>query len=188
MRLTLTTIGVWIPPVSLFQLLLLPITKEKIMGNMAMLGPIESIVVGFPGNKFKGELMPALQELTDKKLIKIIDFVVVVKDAKGDFQAAEWENFDKKTTSFFNKLGLNPSHLISEEDVHKVGHALDNSSSAVMVMFEHLWFKNLSEAIVKAKGVLISDDHLPVAAIEQALKALQEASSKSKKKAAAPKK
>lgn len=47
------------------------------------LGPIELIVIGFPENRFTGEISDALMDLVDRGLVRIIDLAVVIKDAGG---------------------------------------------------------------------------------------------------------
>ena len=153
-----------------------------------MLGPIESLTIAFPGNKFKGEILPELQALVDKRLIKIIDFVFVMKDSKGNFEAIEVENYDKKTAEFFCKLCVDPAKLISEEDILKVGEALDKNSSAAILLFEHLWFKKFRDAILDAKGLLVADERIPVTIIEEAFKLAKKAEGKRQKKLPSPKK
>ena len=56
---------------------------------MAEIGPLEYVVVGFDGNRFTGEITPALMELVDKGLIRIIDLAVVSKDAYGHVTTLE---------------------------------------------------------------------------------------------------
>ena len=49
------------------------------------LGPVELLVVRFPGKQFKGEIIPALQELVKKGTIRIIDILFVTKDEEGNY-------------------------------------------------------------------------------------------------------
>ena len=48
------------------------------------MGPVDYMIVAFPGNQFKGEILPALQELTDSDTIRIIDLAMVIKDENGN--------------------------------------------------------------------------------------------------------
>ena len=43
------------------------------------IGPIEYLVVAFPGNKFKGEIVPALAELVESNTIRILDLVLITR-------------------------------------------------------------------------------------------------------------
>ena len=134
-----------------------------------MLGPVEFFAIEFPGNKFKGEIAPELQKLVDSNMIKIIDLVFVTKDAKGFMKSIELENIDSETGKFFQKLGVDVSGLISEEDIDNMAEMLTPDSSAAFLLFEHLWAVKLRDAILNADGRMIADERIPVAVIEKAL-------------------
>ena len=59
------------------------------------IGPVEYIIVGFPGNKFTGDIAPALANLIDNKTIRILDLIFVAKDADGDVVAFEFDELDE---------------------------------------------------------------------------------------------
>lgn len=134
-----------------------------------MLGPIEFLAIEFPGNKFKGEIAPELLSLVDSKMIKIIDFVFVIKDKKGDSRFIELENIDRETGKFFDRLGIDVSGLISEVDIENVAATLSPNSSAAFLLIEHLWVKKLRDAILHSEGKLVMNERIPVAVIEEAL-------------------
>ena len=52
-------------------------------------GSIEYAVIAFPGNHFKGEIVPAIQELVDNGIVRILDLVLVMRDADGDVESIE---------------------------------------------------------------------------------------------------
>ncbi|MDD1657654.1 MAG: DUF6325 family protein [Methanomicrobiales archaeon] len=144
--------------------------KVKVCVVLPMLGPVEMVMVEFPGNKFKGEIMPALDELVERKMIRIIDLVFVIKDAKGKAKAIELESVDKETAKFFGKLGVEVSGLISEEDIRRMMDMLPPNTSAGILLFEHLWAKKFRDATLRANGRLVMNERIPVAVIEEALK------------------
>jgi len=61
---------------------------------MASMGPVEYVVIGFPGNRFKGEIVPALAELVDNDVVRIIDVAFIKKDADGDTTMFEYDMLD----------------------------------------------------------------------------------------------
>lgn len=136
-----------------------------------MLGPVEFLALTFPGNKFKGEIAPELEKLVESKMIKIIDLVFVYKDEEGNIITSELENIDADTAKFFDKLGIDVSGLISEEDILKMAISLPANSSAAFLLFEHVWAIKFRDAVLNANGKLIMDKHIPVALIEEAFKA-----------------
>jgi hypothetical protein len=50
------------------------------MTEAAEIGPVEYLIVAFPGNEFRGEIAPALADLVDAGTIRIIDVAFVGKD------------------------------------------------------------------------------------------------------------
>ena len=58
------------------------------------LGPVDYIVVEFPGNKFNGEIAPALGDLIDRNIVKVLDLVFITKDADGSIEGLELEDLD----------------------------------------------------------------------------------------------
>ena len=58
------------------------------------IGPLEYIVVGFPGNKFNGAIAPALAKLIESNTIRILDLLFIAKDADGDVVAVEFDELD----------------------------------------------------------------------------------------------
>ena len=53
------------------------------------IGPVEYIAIAFPGNKFSGEIIPAIQELQDAGTIRVLDLIIITKDSAGDITAIE---------------------------------------------------------------------------------------------------
>jgi len=142
-----------------------------------MLGPLELIVIEFPGNHFKGEIMPVLYKLSDKGLIRIIDLVFIRKDERGDIfsyelsEAGSYElgQVDDDIANFFSSLNMDLSNLISEDDIEKVGEALNNNSSAGILLFEHKWSLQFIEAVKNAQGRLVFDYKVPQETVEKVL-------------------
>jgi hypothetical protein len=61
---------------------------------MASMGPVEYVVIGFPGNQFKGEIVPAVAELVDTGVVRIIDVAFIKKDADGNTTMFEYDTLD----------------------------------------------------------------------------------------------
>ena len=83
------------------------------------LGPVEYMVIEFPGNQFKGEIIPALREVVDKGVIRIIDLVFMRKDDQGNISVMELADLQKDAADAFAPLAREASTLFAEEDVEK---------------------------------------------------------------------
>lgn len=139
------------------------------------LGPIEVIVAGFPGNRFNGKIVPALQSLVDRDIVSVVDGLLIMKDVLGDVTFVEFdeigENEDAAALTAFLESGLG---LFSDEDVDEFAAALEPNSSAAALVLEHTWAKPLRDAIVDSDGVLLADFRVPGLVVQEVLDALSE--------------
>jgi hypothetical protein len=131
------------------------------MADAADIGPVEYIVVGFPGNQFKGEIAPALADLVDAGTIRIIDIAFAGKDDNGDVVAFELSALDPDVQQALEKLGAEPTGLFSEEDLTSVAETLAPGSSAAVLAWENVWAKGVAGAIQNAGGELYGYDRVP---------------------------
>jgi hypothetical protein len=135
------------------------------------MGPVEYLIVEFPGNKFKGEIVPALQELTANGTIRILDLLFVKKDADGNVIALELENLPRKESAAFDDLDGEIDGLFNEEDIALAAEKLQPNSSAALLVFENVWSTRLRDAIVNAKGRLVDNARIPADVVEAAMQA-----------------
>jgi uncharacterized membrane protein len=132
------------------------------------IGPVDYLVVAFPGNEFKGEIAPALADLVDAGTIRIIDLVVATKDEDGTVAAVELSNLDPEVRAGLENLGAPEGGLFNEEDVIAVGEELEPNSSAALLLWENLWATEVKEAMQRAGGELHAYNHIPHEAVQAA--------------------
>jgi hypothetical protein len=139
------------------------------------LGPIEVIVVGFPGSKFNGAVLPELTALVEAGTITVVDGVFIAKDDAGDVVFVEFgeDGLDGEVAAFADLVG-EAMELVSEEDVDELAAGLDPGSSAAVLVFEHTWAKGFRDAIAGSGGELIADFRVPAVAVEELVSALSE--------------
>ena len=128
---------------------------------MEEIGPVDFLVVGFPGNKFKGEIAPAIGELVDAGTIRIIDVAFVGKDEDGNAVAMELTELDPEVQASLDKLGVEVSGLLNDDDLMDAAAALEPNSSAAMLVFENVWARKTAQAMRDAGGVLYAFERLP---------------------------
>ncbi len=134
------------------------------------LGPIEVLVVGFPGNRFNGEILPELERLVEAETIAIVDGLFLMKDADGDIEFIEFGEDDANADAArLASLMTQVDSLISDEDVEELAAPLEPESSAAMLVFEHTWAKPFRDAIVASGGVLAANFRVPGLAVEELL-------------------
>lgn len=125
------------------------------------LGPVEYVILSFPGNRFRGEIVPALQEVVDKGFIRIIDIVFAMKDADGNVAVLEFADMDPEIAQALDPVIGDISGMLTQEDMAALADVLDTNSSGALLLFEHLWAKKLREAIANANGVLVDGGIIP---------------------------
>ncbi len=123
------------------------------------IGPVEYAIVGFPGNKFNGEIVPALEDLVDSGLVRIVDLLFISKDAEGNVEAFEYE--DHPDLDAFSALGQALDGLLNPEDVEMAAEVMAPNSSALFVVWENLWARAFSDAVLGSGGVVLAGERIP---------------------------
>jgi len=126
------------------------------------MGPVEYLVVEFPGNQFKGEIIPALEDLVERRVIEVIDLVLVRKQQDGAVTYVELNDLDDAEAAQFNAVVGEVTGLLSTEDLNEIGAALSPNSSAGVLVFEDAWTKRLLQTIQRADGIVLALDRIPV--------------------------
>jgi uncharacterized membrane protein len=132
-------------------------------------GPVEVAVISFEGNRFKGEIAPALEEIVDRGIIRIVDLVFVTKDGAGRVRNFEVDDTETGAAGAMSPLAHEIAGLLSEDDIREIGERLQPNSSAAMIVFEHAWLRRLKEAILNANGRLVAQERIPLEVVERAL-------------------
>ena len=125
------------------------------------IGPVDYLIVAFPGNRFKGEIAPALADLVEAGTIRIIDIAFVGKDADGDVAAFELMELDPEVREGLERLGVEVQGLFNEEDLMAAAEELEPDSSAALLVWENLWARDAAQAMRDAGGVLFDFGRIP---------------------------
>ena len=152
------------------------------MGLVENVGPIQMLCLAFDGNRFKGEILPELDRLKRERIIRIIDLLLVRKDEEGRVMVMTSSDLDwEEATAFGSYVGalagfgaagpegvergamagaaeLADGHLFNESDTFRVTQSLPNNMSAALLLIEHLWAKNLRDAVERAGGTELSNE------------------------------
>jgi hypothetical protein len=137
----------------------------------APMGPVEVLVVEFPGNRFTGEIAPAIVELEDAGLVNVLDLVFVSKDADGTVTWFELPSLPDEIASAFAPID-HGRELLSEEDIADVADGLDPESSIGVVVWENVWAARFANAVRKANGRVLLNERIPREEVEKAMLAL----------------
>jgi hypothetical protein len=139
------------------------------------IGPIEMLVVKFPGNKFRGEIVPALEELIDNGTIRLVDLVFILKEADGSVDALEYTDLDGEIVDLLSPVAQEMSGLLNEDDVEQIAQLLEPNSSAALMLFENVWATRFRDAVLDAKGELLLSERIPHSVVQEVLNMQAEA-------------
>jgi hypothetical protein len=135
------------------------------------LGPVDWIVVEFPGSKFNGEIAPALLDLAERDLVRVLDLLVLKKDADGSLEAFELSDLDQGEIGELRTYESELAMLLSEEDVNSLGAAIEPGSSAAVLVWENTWAAPFASAVRRSGGQLVASGRIPIQAILAAIEA-----------------
>ena len=135
------------------------------------LGPVDYVIIEFPAGTmhFDGTMAKELMKLVDAKTIRIIDILVLVKDADGNVDAMELSDLDDLGP--FQALEAELAELLAEEDVEHLAAAMDPGSAAGVIIYENTWAAPFASAALHAGGQLIANGRIPIQAIIAAVEA-----------------
>jgi hypothetical protein len=135
---------------------------------MDEIGPVDYMIVAFPGNEFRGEIAPALADLVEAGTIRIIDLAFVGKDADGEIVAFEVSDLDPDVREGLEKIGIEVSGLFNEDDLMSAGEELEPNTSAALLVWENVWARDVAQKMRDAGGVLLDFERLPHEVVQAA--------------------
>lgn len=133
------------------------------------MGPIDYIVVEFPGNRMTGEGLPILVDLVDRGLIRILDLLFVRKDADGSVVGMEVADFDGDGALDLAVFEGVSSGLLGEDDIEEAGKALEPGNAAGILVYENVWAAPFATALRRGGAQLVASGRIPVPAVLAAL-------------------
>jgi hypothetical protein len=137
------------------------------------IGPIDYLVVEFPGSKMTGEGLPLLVDLVDRGIIRILDFVFVKKELDGSVRGMAIADLDKDGTLDLAVFEGASSGLLGQEDLDEAGTVLEPGSSAGLLVYENRWAAPFAKALRRGGGQLVAHGRIPVQAVLAALDATE---------------
>ncbi len=138
------------------------------MSDIEEMGPVDWILVEFSGPP-TGAVAPYLLDLVDRGLIRIIDLVLVNKSAEGEITTMEIADLDGDGELDLAVFEGVSSGVLGEEDVAEASTAMENDTSAALLVYENVWAAPFAVAMREAGGQLVAGGRIPIQSIIAAL-------------------
>lgn len=136
------------------------------------MGPIDYLLVEWPGRQPNGEAVPHLVDLVDRGLIRILDLAFITKGEDGSVAAVEIADLGGEVAEFAVFQGA-ASGLVGEEDLDQAGSVLEPGTSAALLIYENSWAAPFASAVRRSGGQLIASGRIPVEDVLAALEAAE---------------
>lgn len=139
------------------------------------IGPIDFLLIEFPGSQFRGEIAPELALLVERGLIRILELTVITKAEDGSIMAIDAADLDHPDLVVLAPLAANTLGLLGEDDIAVAAEALEPGSSAGLLVWENLWAIPTINAIRRAGGEPVASGRIPAQDLIEALEAAEAA-------------
>jgi hypothetical protein len=143
------------------------------MNDLDQMGPIDYLVIEFPGSRMTGEGLPLLVDLVERGIIRIIDLLFVQKRQDGSVVGMELADFDSDGVLDLAVFEGASSGILGDDDIAEAGGILEPGSTAALMVYENVWAAPLAVAIRKGGGQLVASGRIPVQALLAALDAAE---------------
>jgi len=140
--------------------------------SIDQLGPVDWVVVEFPGTDFgRGQVAPHLQDLVDHGLVRVLDMVFLRKDADGTLELGEISELGSSVLGDTGAAETELAMVLSEQDVTDLAETIEPGTSAVVLVWENLWAAPFGAAMRHAGGQLVASGRIPTQAVLAAIEA-----------------
>ena len=129
------------------------------------LGPVDWIVVEFPGSRFKGEIIPALDDLVERGIVRILDLLIMKKDDDGTLEAFELSDLDDSELGNLRSYETELAMLLSEDDVHAVAAAVEPGSTSGRADLGELLGRAVRVRRATGGGQPVASGRIPIQAL-----------------------
>jgi Family of unknown function (DUF6325) len=137
------------------------------------MGPIDYLVVEFPGSKMTGEGLPLLVDLVDRGIIRILDLVFVKKELDGSISGMAIADFDKDGKLDLAVFEGASSGLLGQDELDDAGAVLEPGSSAGLLLYENRWAAPFASALRRGGGQVVASGRIPIQDVIAALDATE---------------
>jgi hypothetical protein len=139
-------------------------------GEAGVHGPIDFVLIEFPGDQLTGEAAPALMDLVERGVIRLYDLTVISKGEDGSVQVLELQ--DPTGAGGFSYFAGAASGLIGDDDVREAANAMEAGTVAALIVYENSWAVPFVTAAMNSGGQLIASARIPATEVMAALDSL----------------
>jgi hypothetical protein len=138
-------------------------------------GALDFLALEFDTDKLKGEILPELLDLIEKKIVRVIDLIIIEKGEDGTYEALEVEQLAPDLLAVFDPLDFEISGLIQVEDIEMIAADMNPNTTAGLLLVENLWAIKFGEAVLRAEGRVLMHERIPFEVVNETLEIFAQA-------------
>jgi len=142
-------------------------------------GPIDYVLLEFPGDKLTGRTADALLDLVEQGIVRVYDLLVIRKEDDGSFSGLDVIDLDAESLGGFTMFAGARTGLLGDEDVAEAANALEPGTVAALLVYENLWAIPFVAAARESGGQVVAGGRIPADVIMDALDLLEGADASS---------
>lgn len=146
--------------------------RVAIVAGVSDMGPIDYLIVEFPGDRRTGEGLPLLVDLVERGTIRLLDLVFIRRNQDGSTVGVALSDFDGDRHLDLTVFQGASSGLVDEDDIARAGAVLRPGNSAAILIYENLWAAPLAAALRRGGAELVASGRIPYGVVEATLDAL----------------
>ncbi len=138
----------------------------------SVMGPVDYLIVRFPGNKFSGKIAPEIARLEQNGIIRVMDLVFIMKDETGKLVNVEANDLEGEVGAAYREVARRTDEWFTKDDIEAFAEDLPKNSSGLLLLFENLWAIRFKEALIDADVELVEMGRIPsetIAKVEGAM-------------------
>jgi hypothetical protein len=136
------------------------------------MGPIDYVVLEWPGEQPVGDVVPLILDAVDRGIIRILDIAVMAKGDDGSVAAIDLGDLSGDATTFAEFEGASAG-LLGQDDLEEAATALQPGTSAAVLVWENSWAAPIAIGLRRSGGQLVASGRIPVQAILASLDAVE---------------
>jgi hypothetical protein len=137
------------------------------------MGPIDYLVIEFPGGRLNGEGLPLLVDLADRGIVRIFDLLFIRKLPNGSVVRVDLTGLTGDDVTQLAVFDGASSGLLGQEDIDAAADVIEPGSIAGMIVYENRWAAPLATALRRGGAQLVAGGRIPVQGLLASLEAAE---------------
>jgi Family of unknown function (DUF6325) len=138
-------------------------------------GPIDFVLLEFPGDRFTGAAANELMSLIERGIIHLYDLLIIRKDEDGTFSGINLDDVTADDVGGFTAFAGARSGLLGDDDLSQAAEAMKPGAVAALIIYENAWAAPFVAAARQSGGQMVASARIPAQDVVNALDQLEAA-------------